>query len=140
LVAAAKLRIALLGRELRFHLVNAPLAKMNGQSIEAHLGRTVAEIVPKLEAQVRPVVNQVLDTGRAVRDKLIEGETRKALGVERAWRENWFAVPGPGGKPAIAGAIVQEITEQRGAERRGKQKEPASTATIRSVGNTITRG
>ena len=122
LVAAAPLGIALLDRELRFHLVNAPLAEMNGHSIEAHVGKTVVEIVPDLEAQVRPIVNQVLDTGRPVRDKLIEGETRKAPGVERAWRENWFAVPGPGGKPAIAGAIVQEITEQRGAERRLSRK------------------
>jgi len=71
---------------------------------------------------VRPIVNQVLDTGRAVRDTLIGGETRKAPGVERAWRENWFAVPGPGGKPAIAGAIVQEITEQRRAEHRLSKK------------------
>jgi PAS domain S-box-containing protein len=118
LVAAAPLGIALLDRELRFHLVNAPLAEMNGHSIEAHLGRRLHEIVPDLEAQVRPIVNQVLDTGRAVRDKLIEGETCKAPGVQRAWRENWFAVPGPGGKPAIAGAIVQEITEQRRAEHR----------------------
>ena len=33
LVAAAPLGIALLDRELRFHLVNAPLAEMNGHSI-----------------------------------------------------------------------------------------------------------
>ena len=112
LIAAAPLGIAILDRDLRFRHLNAPLAEMNGLAIGAHLGHTVGEIVPSLEAQVGQHVDHVLATGVAGPDVVIEGETPKAPGIKRAWRQHWFPVAGTDGKPALAGVIVQEITEQ----------------------------
>jgi len=132
LIAAAPVGIAILDRDLRFHHLNAPLAEMNGLSIEAHIGRTVGEILPDFEEQVRPLVAQVLTSGTAGPDVVVEGETPKAPGIKRAWRENWFPVAGPEGKPALAGVIVQEITEQQRDQARLRLLSEAAALILQS--------
>ncbi len=118
LVAAAPVGIALLDAGMRFRLLNGPLAEMNGLPAEEHIGRTVAEVVPEVYSQAEPIFRKVLETGRAVPDEILEGETAKAPGVKRVWRESWFPVARPDGTPFGVGVIVQEITAER---RRSEQ-------------------
>lgn len=117
LIASAPLGIALLDAEMRFLHINEPLAEMNGLPLAAHLGKTVAEIVPVLYDSVRPVFEQVLRTGEPVPDFILEGETLKTPGAKRVWQESWFPVAGVDGRPSGVGVILQEITEQRRLEQ-----------------------
>ena len=48
LYRASDAGLALLDRELRYLRLNERLAAMNGAPLEAHLGRTVREVVPDL--------------------------------------------------------------------------------------------
>jgi PAS domain S-box-containing protein len=122
LIASATVGIALLDAEMRFRIVNRPLAEMNGISAEDHIGKTVAEIIPDAYPQAEPLFRRVMQTGIAIPDQIVEAETARAPGVKGLWRQSWFPVAGTDGKPAGVGVIVQEITEQRRAEHRLRKK------------------
>lgn len=113
LVTSAPLGIAVLDDAMRFRLINQPLAEMNGLSCEAHLGRSLQEIVPQLYPQVEPLFRQVMETGQKITDFILEGETAKTPGVLRIWRESWFPITSDEGTAKRVGVVVQEITEQR---------------------------
>jgi PAS domain S-box-containing protein len=101
---------------MRYQHINSPVADMNGLPVEDHIGRTVEQVVPKLYEQVEPLFRRVLGEGVAIPDFVLEGETPKAPGVKRVWRESWFPTLGPDGQPSGVGIIVQDITEQRRSE------------------------
>jgi PAS domain S-box-containing protein len=122
LVASAPVGITLLDSEMRYQVINEPLAEMNGRSPAEHIGRTVAEIVPDALAQAEPLFWQVLQTGQSITDQILESETAMAPGVKRVFRESWFAVAGADTKPSGVGVIVEEITDARRAEERLAKK------------------
>lgn len=126
LISSAPVGIALLDAEMRFVLVNQPLAEMNGLSAGEHTGRNLAEIVPDLVSSVGPMFRHVLETGEPVKDKLIEGETAKAPGDRRAWIESWFPVyDSRDGTPSHVGVVVQEVTDRLRAERQLRESQEA---------------
>ena len=74
------------------------------------------QIVPALADQLEPLIRKVLETGEAVLDVEIEGETPMAPGVVRTWREHFYPVFLDNSIEAV-GAVVEEITEQKRGER-----------------------
>jgi PAS domain S-box-containing protein len=131
LIASAPVGIVLFDHEMRFQHINTVLAEINGVPADAHLGRTVADVVPDLSAAAEALFRQVVDTGATIPDVIIEGETPRTPGAKRVWRETWFPVLGPDDTRAGVGAIVTEITEQRLAEERlqaSEQRQRLATA------------
>ena len=116
LLTSAPIGFVFLDRDLRFVRINGLLADMNGCSVAAHLGRTVAEIVPTLEATLREVTERILATGLPVRDHAFSGTTARAPGVIRHWNESWYPVRGDRGDIIGFGGIVEETTARRQAE------------------------
>jgi PAS domain S-box-containing protein len=116
LVSSAPVGIVFFDRDLRYVRINQELADMNGLPVEAHLGRTVREVVPGLADKAELILRRVLDTGQAVRDLLLVGETRKAPGVVRTWRESYYPIHGADGQIIGVGAIALEVTEQQELE------------------------
>src|SRR5437764_739085 len=78
LFANAPVGLGLWDRELRYQRLNAALAEMNGLPIEAHLGRTVAEALPELDASVGATARRVLETGVPSIDVEVHGQTAAA--------------------------------------------------------------
>ena len=107
--------LAQLDRDLRFVRINSRLAEINGIPAAAHLGRTVAEVVPDLAPKVEAAFRRVLETGEPVLDVEVVGETPKAPGVERTWLESWFPLRDAAGRITGLNVIAQEITERRRA-------------------------
>ena len=66
----APIGLALLGIDLRYVRVNDRLAEINGIPAAAHVGRTIAELLPDLPPQVAADVAHVASTG----EPLIEVE------------------------------------------------------------------
>ena len=62
-------------------MINAYLAAINGAPIEAHLGRTVIEMLPELSSDLEPLLRQVLATGEPVLNKVISGLTGATCGL-----------------------------------------------------------
>ncbi len=115
LVEVSPVGMAIFDAELRFVRVNRVLAEVNGLAAEAHIGRTLREILPRLAPVVEPIMARVLATGVAERDILVRGETSRSPGVAREWRVSYVPLVVQG-KSAIA-TYVEERTEAAGAER-----------------------
>ena len=79
-----------LDRSLRYVRIDERLAEMNGLPVEAHVGRTVREIVPVLADEVEPMLRRILETGESVLDVEIPGETS---GGPVGWRTRMESPP-----------------------------------------------
>ncbi len=60
------LALGFVDREQRFLRVNAALAAMNGVPAEDHVGHTIAEVVPDVDAAARTLMQSVIDSGEPV--------------------------------------------------------------------------
>ena len=116
LLTAAPVGFVFLDRDLRFVRINDQLAEINGVSVEAHLGRTVAEILPTLEPTLLEVTELILATGQPVIDHEFSGETPRAPGITRHWNESWYPVRDDRDEIIGFGGVVVEVTERKPAE------------------------
>ncbi|MFO1037414.1 MAG: PAS domain S-box protein [Geminicoccaceae bacterium] len=119
----APIGLGLFDRDLRVVRINKHLADMNGFPVEAHLGRRIFDLVPDVQEAAEPVLRGVLDSGEAVRDIMLEGETAREPGVRRNWIEQFYPVRDVGGAVIGVGTICQEITEQLRATRALQESE-----------------
>jgi PAS domain S-box-containing protein len=120
-------------RDCRFRRINERMADINGLAVEAHIGRTVEEIVPDLAGQLRALFQPVLERGEPVLEVELHGETSKAPGMKRDWLASYF--PLRSGNGAIIGLIgaVLEITERKRVEealREADRRKDAFLATL----------
>jgi PAS domain S-box-containing protein len=116
LLASAPFGFAFFDRDLRFLRINEQLAAMNGISVAAHLGKTVAEAVPAMEATAREVTARILATGQPVLDLAFTGETACAPGTTRHWNESWHPVRSERGEIVGFSVMVVDVTERKQAE------------------------
>ncbi len=107
--------MAVIDADLRFVRVNERLAEINGASVEAHLGRTVREIVPDLTEQGEALLRRVIETGEALRDVEIVGETPAMPGVERVWVEQFLPLRDASDRVVGVSVVAEEVTGQRRA-------------------------
>ncbi|WP_245588636.1 PAS domain-containing protein [Deinococcus pimensis] len=128
-VREAPVGLALLDRSLRYVRVNDLIAQVNGHDAERHAGRTVEEASPHVAALVRPQFEEVLRTGRTLRDVRLEGRDPDHTGARRTWRATHFPVRGGAGEVLGVGTLVVETTEQE----RAQEALRASEARLRSL-------
>jgi len=115
LLASAPVGIGFVDRDCRLVRANEMLAAVNGGSVEAQLGRTIAEVVPAIWSQVEPVFRQVLDTGEAVLNVDVSGAL--AASPEQLHHTLGSYYPVRLGEEIIGvGIIVVDITERYEAE------------------------
>ncbi len=118
LLATSPVGIAFLDRELRYQRVNKTLADINHLPVEAHLGRTVRQVVPPLVAAVvEPVLRQVLATGEPSGNFEFSTPPELALRQERTWLCSYYPVRTQAGELLGVGAIVLDITSHKQAEQ-----------------------
>ena len=111
----APIGLALLDAELRFLRVNESMADMNGTTIEAHIGKSVWDIVPAVRETMEPAFRRVVSTGEQMAVELA-GETPRDPGVTRYWVEKLYPVKDRTGAIVAVGVAVDEITERKRAE------------------------
>jgi two-component system, NtrC family, sensor kinase len=92
-------------RDFRIRRMNETLAAVNGLPLEEQLGRTVAEVMPDLWAQVEPVYQHVLDTGEPVVNQGQEGEPTSTPGEVHSWLASYYPV-------RLHGEIIGRIGRQ----------------------------
>jgi PAS domain S-box-containing protein len=123
LVAHAPIGIALFDRDLRFLTLNDEAATVDGIPKAGHIGKTVGEIVPGVSASVEPLLRRVRDTGQAVRNVEISGQTPAAPSQERHWIASYYPIRDAGGEIIGVGAAAKEITERKLAEAKLRESE-----------------
>ena len=118
LLASAPVAIGFWDRELRFIRLNDALAQLNRVSAEAHLGHTLAEMIPGLAPALEPLYRSVLETGRPVVHEESTNEAATGPGEARHWLSSYYPVAGEDGETVGVGGMILEITGQRRADAR----------------------
>jgi PAS domain S-box-containing protein len=115
LQASAPVGFGYVDRDFRLLRLNDSLAAINGRTVELQLGRTVAEVIPDLWAQIEPSFRKVLDTRNPVVNVEVTG--RSAVHPEQihTWLSSFHPVRLRGEIIGI-GIVVVDITERRQAE------------------------
>lgn len=115
---AAPVGLGVWDRDFRFVHINRKLAEMNGLPAEAHIGRTVQELLPDLDdpAGIHEIWTQILETGEPKSDIEVSGTTPANPGMTRHWREQFFPVRSPDGVIGVA-AIAEDVTESKRANQ-----------------------
>jgi|HubBroStandDraft_6_1064221.scaffolds.fasta_scaffold39889_2 DNA-binding CsgD family transcriptional regulator len=110
------LGLVILDPQLRYASVNQVLGAMNGMPPEAHVGKTVQEVIGPLATTVEPLVRSVLVTGQSVVNAEIRGDlpTRDEEGY---WLANYFPVHDRAGEVKHVGGLIVEITRLRKIEK-----------------------
>ena len=109
--------LATLGPDLRFLRVNDALAQMNGVSAAEHLGKRPAEVAPGVNAAaLEAVMQQVLDSRRAVIDVRRTGRTPADPDHDRTWSCSYAPLLGSAGRPLGVIASLIDITEKQQAQ------------------------
>jgi len=114
-VREAPLGVAIVDRDFRFVMVNAAMARINGRSIEAHLGNDVRSVVTREVGIERlfEVLREVLETGKILRDVMLE--TGAVDHERRTFRCEYHPVTSGSSVVGVCG-FVEEVTARRRAE------------------------
>ncbi|WP_125469085.1 hybrid sensor histidine kinase/response regulator [Methylomagnum ishizawai] len=132
LLATAPIGLACLDLELRYVQINSALADMNGLPVDAHLGRSVAEVLPELWPGLAPVLQRVLDNGEALVDLELSGETAAEPGITRHWLAGYFPLRVETALVGL-GAAVLEITPFKRTEALLRESRDFKRAVLDSM-------
>jgi len=117
LLAASPVGIAFLDRELRYVRINETLAQVNGVPVEAHLGRTVREVLdPPLADIVQGILHRVLRTGEPIMNLELETPAGANRLKGKTWLVSHFPVRISSGALGV-GCVLTDITAQKKAEQ-----------------------
>lgn len=103
--------------ERRYAHINVALAEIHGRPATADLGRPLSEVIPDLADKLEErCVGPALDTGEAVLDVEVTGETSARPGECRHWLVSCY--PARIGPREIAGVgiVMLDITERKRSE------------------------
>ena len=104
----APVGMCLVDAELRYVRINQLLADINMVPIDQHIGKTIAEVIPKLAPYIEPAYRQVLKTGQPITNIEIQTTTPKDQATPKDW-----------GRGAIDSAHIRQRHNQHGCRRPG---------------------
>jgi len=110
--ATAPVGLCYFDTDLRFLYINEWLARINGLSVEAHLGKTIGEVLKDVAAGVVPQLRHVLQTGEPIIEGTVEAETPAHPGESRHYMHNYYPDKGKDGTVVGVNCVVQDITER----------------------------
>ena len=102
--------------ELRYLRVNPALAEINGLAVEAHLGRTLVDVLPRIPQDVPDALRSVFHTGQSIVNQEVRGQTHKVPGRSRYWLCSYYPVKKEDGTVLGAGAVVTDIDDLKRLE------------------------
>ncbi|MGE3772830.1 MAG: ATP-binding protein [Gammaproteobacteria bacterium] len=105
------LALCVLDAHLRYLYCNPALAAINGLPIEAHLGRTVDEVLPEFYAASKDRILAAVASDTPTLDLVTDGSTPADPGKTHYWRGDWYPVEAP----ALGRVMVvtcRDITEE----------------------------
>ncbi|WP_096586746.1 PAS domain S-box protein [Calothrix sp. NIES-2098] len=111
----APIGIGIWDENLRYVRLNQALAEINGLPQAAHLGKTVAELLPEIDARVTAAFRHVVETGESIIAQEASGETPAVPGQLRYWSVNYYPIALPNNITWV-GATCEEITARKQAE------------------------
>ncbi|MDQ3850507.1 MAG: SpoIIE family protein phosphatase [Actinomycetota bacterium] len=139
LFSSAPVGLAFLDASLRYVRINDALAEMNGVPADDHVGRSLSEVLPEMDPDVRAHPRRVLETGEPVLDIELTGRTPAQPGEQRHWRAGYYPVRHRTGEILGVGCVVVEETDrvrlleaERGARERAELAEQRASFLARA--------
>ena len=122
---AAPMDLVLFDHELRYINISPSLAAINGKSIEEHLGKTMLDVLPTPEvaAQIETPYRQVLETGQAIIDAPVSGESPANPGELSHFLLSIFPVPSLDSEKPDVGSVILNVTPQKRVEEQLRANE-----------------
>jgi PAS domain S-box-containing protein len=117
----APVGLAFLDVNLRYVSINRRLADMNGRPIEAHLGRTVREMIPELFPSVEPFIRRALNGESVIGIELTKPTNGPNPGS--AILLSYEPVFDEGGEVVGVSVALSDITSQRKSEQARRETE-----------------
>ena len=114
--ATAPVGLCVFDRQLRYQRINTQLAEMNGLSVEAHIGKTVREILPEMADVLEAIAARVFETGELVVADGLSGITSAQPGILRHWTAQWVPIKDAGGVVTGINVVAEEITQRKNTE------------------------
>lgn len=115
LVATAPVGMAFVDASLRFVRINQVLADINGLPVEAHLGRSLPEVLPALAPTLEPLYRRAL-AGESLLGHEVSGPNPARRGEEGHWLVSYYPVRDGEGRVFMAGSVVLDISERKHVE------------------------
>jgi two-component system, cell cycle sensor histidine kinase and response regulator CckA len=110
----APIGLAFVDRGLRFVRVNDALAAINGAPVDAHLGRTVDEVLGAKGGPVSALFEAVFRDGAPILDHEMHSESHDGIAA-RTFLASYYPVSAPDGRIEWVGCLVSDVTERRRA-------------------------
>ncbi|MDX3244480.1 SpoIIE family protein phosphatase [Streptomyces sp. ME18-1-4] len=108
--------LAVLDTDLRYVSVNSAMERLNGVPAEDHLGRTVPEVLPRVDAELlESAARQVLRTGKPLVDRFTVGRTPAAPDEDHAWSVSLYRLEDARGTVLGVAASVVDVTDRHRA-------------------------
>jgi len=113
--SASNVGLSIVDTQLNYQAINKSLAEMNGFPVEAHLGKSMREILGAAVEAVEPIMRRVLLTGEPVTNVplALHLPTRPDVGH---WVVHYFPMNDASGRVTRIGVVVVEVTEQKKLE------------------------
>ncbi|MER5584231.1 SpoIIE family protein phosphatase [Streptomyces asoensis] len=116
MVAQSPNGLAVLDTDLRYVSVNPALARMDGVPAEDHLGRTVREVLPRLDADaLESAAREVLRTGAPLVDRAAFGRTPADPEQDHAWSLSLYRLEDARGTVLGVAVSVVDVTDRHRA-------------------------
>ena len=115
LYAALPVGVAFLGLDLRYQRVNETLARLNGRSVEAHVGASLEEVLGEHAPALRAALEQVVSTRQPLDFELTTSLPHDPSDV-RALEATYFPVIDGGGQLLGVGATIRDVTDRHRLE------------------------
>ncbi|MGA2816097.1 MAG: EAL domain-containing protein [Xanthobacteraceae bacterium] len=121
----------------RYARMNEHLAEMSGVTVDAALGRTVREVVPRLADDIIAMHRPIFERGEPVLNAEVQGASPKPPHGERHWLMNCFPLRSESGD--IIGVIdaVLDITDLKQTQLALRQSEERFRTIFDSVNDLI---
>ena len=112
---SAGVGLCILDTDFRYVAINNTMAEMNGVPVQAHLGKSVRQVLGDFAELIGPQLAAVLRTGQAVLNREISAllPSRTEAGH---WLEHYVPIRDSSGQVAQIGVVAVEITEQKKIE------------------------
>ncbi|WOP39016.1 SpoIIE family protein phosphatase [Streptomyces sp. Li-HN-5-13] len=113
IVSQSPIGLAVLDTRLRYVSVNPALERIDGVPAEDHIGRTIREVLPGLDADsLESAARQVLANGQPLVDVSSVGRTPADPDEDHAWSVSLYRLEDALGTVLGVAASVLDITEQ----------------------------
>ncbi|MEU9433276.1 SpoIIE family protein phosphatase [Streptomyces sp. NPDC048252] len=116
MVAQSPNGLAVLDTELRYVSVNPALERINGVPAADHLGRTIHEVLPRLDAEaLEAAARQVLRTGEPLLDRSTVGRTPADPDEDHVWSLSLYRLEDARGTVLGVAVSVVDVTDRHRA-------------------------